>query len=357
MLRATLAKRRGGFALDVAVETPEGATLVVVGESGAGKTTLLRLLAGLDRPDAGRIAVGDRVYFDGEAGVELPAWEREVGYVAQDYALFPHLTVHENVAFGLRARGLPRGAARERVDAALDRLGITALARRRPAELSGGQQQRVALARATVTEPRLLLLDEPLSALDLGTRQAVRGELCSLLAELSGATVFVTHSPLDATVFGDTIAVIEDGSLTQVGGRDELLRHPRSAYVATLLGVNLLRGSVVSRDAGGVAHVRTADGMLAVADPGVDGDVFLTVNPQEITLYPEPPAGSAQNVFRGPVVEIVPEPPAGDRVRVALGTSPPLVAEVTRQAVAGLGLRAGLLVYAGFKATGVKAYR
>ena len=185
----------------------------------------------------------------------------------------------------------------------------------------------------------------------------MRGELRSLLAELSGATVFVTHSPLDATVFGDVIAVIEDGRLTQVGGRDELLRHPRSAYVATLLGVNLFVGTVVSRDAGGVAHVRTADGMLAVADPGVDGDVYVTVHPQEITLYPAPPAGSAQNLFRGPVVEIVPEPPAGDRVRVALATSPPLVAEVTRQAVAGLGLRQGLAVYAGFKATGVKAYQ
>ena len=356
MLRATLAKRRGGFALDVAVEAPAGGTLVVVGESGAGKTTLLRLLAGLDRPDAGRVAVGERVYFDAAAGIEAPAWEREVGYVAQDYALFPHLTVRENVAFGLRARGVPRHDARARADAALDRLGVADLALRRPAELSGGQQQRVALARAAVTEPRLLLLDEPLSALDLGTRQVVRGELRALLSELSAATVFVTHSPLDATVFGDSIAVIENGRLTQVGARDDLLRHPRSAYVATLLGVNLLQGTVVSRDAGGVAHVRTADGMLAVADPGADGPIYLTVNPQEITLYSAPPAGSAQNVFRGPVIEIVPEPPAGDRVRVALGTSPPLVAEITRQAVAGLGLREGMPVYAGFKATGVKAY-
>jgi len=357
VLQATLAKRRGAFALDVALEAPEGATLVVVGESGAGKTTLLRLLAGLDRPDAGRIAVGERVYCDPAAGIEIPAWEREIAYVTQDYALFPHLTVRENVAFGLRARGIPRRDARVRADAALERLGVAGLGRRRPAELSGGQQQRVALARATVTGPRLLLLDEPLSALDPGTRRAVRGELRSLLAGLAGVTVFVTHSPLDATVFGDTIAVIEDGRLTQVGARDELLRHPRSAYVATLLGVNLLQGSVVSRDAGGVAHVRTADGTLAVADPGVDGDVWVTVHPQEITLYAQPPAGSAQNVFRGPVVEIVPEPPAGDRVRVALGTSPPLVAEVTRQAVASLGLREGVSVYAGFKATGVKAYQ
>ena len=357
MVEATVAKRRGAFRLDVSIETPAGTTLVVVGENGAGKTTLLRLLAGLERPDAGRIAVGDRVYFDADSGLDAPAWEREVGFVAQDYALFPHLTVSENVGFGLRARGVSRRAARSRVDATLERMGLAALALRRPAELSGGQQQRVALARATVTEPRLLLLDEPLSALDVGTRQAVRGELRALLAQLACATVFVTHSPLDATVFGESIAVLERGALTQVGGRDELLRHPRSPYVATLLGVNLLQGSVVERDASGVAHVRTADGMLAVADPGVEGEVFLIVSPQEITLYPEPPAGSAQNVFRGPVLEIVPEPPAGDRVRVALGTRPPLVAEVTRQAVDLLRMREGLIVYAGFKATGVRAYQ
>jgi len=357
VLRAAVAKRRGAFALDVAVEAAAGAVLVVVGESGAGKTTLLRLLAGLDAPDTGRIAVEGRVWFDASAGVAVPPWEREIGFVAQDYALFPHLTVRDNVAFGVRAQGLPRREAGARADAALERMGVGALAPRRPAELSGGQQQRVALARATVTEPRLLLLDEPLSALDLGSRQAVRGELRSLLAQLACATVFVTHSPVDATVFGDTIAVIESGALTQVGARDELLRHPRSPYVATLLGVNLLRGTLIGRETGGVAHVRTAEGLLAVADPGVDGDVYVTVNPQEITLSPEPPAGSAQNVFRGAVLEIVPEPPAGDRVRVALATSPPLVAEVTRQAVDALGLRPGMPVHASFKATGVKAYR
>ncbi len=208
-------------------------------------------------------------------------------------------------------------------------MDLVPFALRRPSELSGGQQQRVALARALAPEPRLLLLDEPLSALDLGTRQAVRGELRALLARLACATVLVTHSPLDAMVFGDAIAVIEDGALTQVGVRDELLRHPRSPYVATLLGVNLFQGTVAGREPGGVAHVRTADGALAVADPGADGQVFVVVNPQEIILSLEPPAGSAQNVFRGAVIEIVPEPPAGDRVRVALGTNPPLVAEVT----------------------------
>ena len=296
------------------------------------------------------------MYFDSTADAAVPAWARAIGYVAQDYALFPHLTVSENVAFGLHAQGLARRTVRARTGATLERLKLAALAGRRPAALSGGQQQRVALARALVLEPSLLLLDEPLSALDLGTRQAVRGELRELLARLPCATLYVTHSPLEAMVFGDRIAVIEAGELTQVGTREDLLRHPRSPYVATLLGANLFHGTIVERDQGGVARVRTAHGELVVADPGGSGEVFVTVSPREITLHLELPTGSAQNVFYGPILELVPEPPAGERVRVALRTSPPLVAEVTGQAVASLGLREGQWVYAGFKATGVTAY-
>ena len=356
MLRATVVKQRGAFRLEVRLDTQPGTT-AVVGESGAGKTTLLRLLAGLERPDAGRITLGDSVYFDAAAGVSLPAWERAIGFVAQDYGLFPHLTVWENVAFGLRAQGLPRHTIRVQVGATLERLRLTGLTDRHPAALSGGQQQRVALARALVLEPSLLLLDEPLSALDLGTRQTIRGELRELLARLPCATVYVTHSPLEAMVFGDQIAVIEAGQLTQVGSREDLLRHPRSPYVATLLGINLFHGGIVDRDRQGIARVRTANGELAVADPGGSGEVFVAVSPREITLYLEPPTGSAQNVFHGPILELVPEPPAGERVRVALRTSPPLVAEVTKQAVEALGLHEGVWVYAGFKATGVTAYR
>jgi len=356
VLQARVARARGAFRLEVALEAAAGATLVVVGESGAGKTTLLRLLAGLEHPDAGRIVLDGRTWYDAERGVAVPPWRREVGYVAQDYALFPHLTVRENVGFGLHAQGRARRAAGRAVDEALERLHLAPYAARRPAELSGGQQQRVALARAIVPGPRLLLLDEPMAALDAGTRRNVRGELQAVLGELSCVTVLVTHSAVDATVFGRAIAVVEGGRFTQVGPRDELLQHPRSPYVATLLGVNLLRGTVASR-AGGMAHVRTAGGLVAVPDTGVDGDVYLTVLPQDITLHVESPTSSAQNLFRGPVVEIAPEPPAGERVRVALGTQPPLVAEVTSHAVGALGLRPGLEVYAAFKATGVRAYR
>jgi molybdate transport system ATP-binding protein len=358
MLRASLASRRGGFALETSLEVESSATLVLVGGSGAGKTSVLRLLAGLDRPERGQIMVDEATWFDGERDFCLPAHQRRVGYVAQDYALFPHLSVAENVAFGLRAQGTAARAISSRTHAALERLTITELARRRPGELSGGQQQRVALARALVLEPRLLLLDEPLAALDLQTRRAVRVELSRILAQLPCVTVYVTHSPLEAMVFGDRIAVIENGRVSQQGFRDDLLRRPRSAYVAEFMGLNLFQGRIVNRATGGLAALQTGDGVLQIADPGGDeDDVFVAVDPRDITLSLEAPSGSAQNVFRGPVVEIVPEPPFGERQRVALATAPRLVAEVTRSSVERLDLRPGAQIYATFKATGVTAYR
>ena len=353
MLDLRVRSRRGEFELDVAFEAPAGATTVIVGESGAGKTSILRLAAGLDHPDAGHIRLDGEVYADTADGVAVPAWRRDVGYVAQDYALFPHLTVAENVAFGLRSSGTRRGEIESRVGEALRRTGIAELARRRPGMLSGGQQQRAALARALVLDPRLLLLDEPLAALDLQTRRQVRGELRHLLRALGCVTLYVTHSPLEALLFGDRIVVVEAGRISQVGTRDDLLRHPRSRYVAELMGTNLFAGSARR----GAVTVRTGEGDLAVSDPGEPGEVFLTVDPREITLHTVRPEGSAQNVFAGLIVELAPEPPSGERVRVVLGTRPPLVAEVTREAAAGLGLREGMVVHASFKATGIRTYR
>ena len=355
MLELDVRSRRGGFELQAGFLAAPGCTTVIVGESGAGKTTLLRLAAGLDQPDRGRIVLDGEVYAEPEAGVAVPAWRRDVGYVAQDYALFPHLTVEQNVAFGLRARGLGRAARAPRVAEALRRAGIADLGRRRPSMLSGGQQQRAALARALVLDPRLLLLDEPLAALDLQTRRVVRGELRDLLRALGCVTLYVTHSPIEALLFGDRIVVIESGRVSQTGTRDDLLRYPRSRYVAELMGTNLFAGSV--RPGQGTATVRTGDGDVAVSGPGEPGEVFLTVDPRQITIHPHPPEGSAQNVFVGPILELVPEPPSGERIRVVLGTRPPLVAEVTREAVAGLTLREGMIVHASFKATGIRTYR
>ena len=364
-LRAAKARSSGTaagepFSVDVQIEQEEGRTLVLVGESGAGKSTVLRLLAGLETPDRGHIALGGETWFDEpqSGSTWVPPWARPIGYVGQDYALFPHLTVSENVAFGLDARGWSRRDIRDRVTQVLNRLSIGPLADRRPRQISGGQQQRAALARALAPKPRLLLLDEPLSALDQRTRQEVRGELKAVLDEAACTTVYVTHAPVEALLFGDRIAVLEDGRLTQLGDREDLLRRPRSTYVASLLGVNLFRGTVVQDpgSAAGLVRVRTKEGSLLVPDPGLRGDVFVTVNPRDVTLYLTPPVGSAQNIFHGEVAEVVPQPPDGERVRVVLRTRPPLVTEVTQAAAAALNLRAGAWIHAGFKATGTSVY-
>jgi molybdate transport system ATP-binding protein len=355
VLELRVVSRRGEFELDVAFDAPDGATTVIVGESGAGKTSLLRIAAGLDRPAAGRIVLDEVVYTDTDVGIHVPPWRRELGYLSQDYALFPHLTVAENVAFGLRAAGVPRGEIGPQVTGALQRTGVAGLARRKPPTLSGGQQQRAALARALALTPRLLLLDEPLAALDLQTRRQVRGELRSLLRELRTTTLYVTHSPLEALLFGDRIVVLEGGRISQIGSRDDLLRHPRSRYVAELVGTNLFAGRVAAEQAG--AAVRTPDGDIAISLADEAGDLFVTVDPRQITLHAYRPEGSAQNVFAGPILELAPEPPAGERVRVVLGTRPPLVAEVTREAVGSLGLVEGMTVHASFKATGIRSYR
>ena len=356
MLELRVASRRGEFEVDLAFEARAGSTTVIVGESGAGKTSVLRLAAGLDRLAGGRVVLDGEVYADTDAGVHLPPWRRNIGYVSQDYALFPHLTVAENVAFGLRAAGARRSEIQSRVGRVLERTGIATLARRRPAALSGGQQQRAALARALVLDPRLLLLDEPLAALDLQTRRQVRGELRRLLRELKTTTLYVTHSPMEALLFGDQIVVLEAGRISQTGDRDDLLRHPRSRYVAELVGTNFFAGRAAAAAETGT-KVRTADGDLVIARPEEPADLFLAVDPRDITLHTHHPEGSAQNVFAGPILELAPEPPGGERVRVVLGTRPPLVAEVTREAVQSLGLTEGLGVHASFKATGIRAYR
>jgi molybdate transport system ATP-binding protein len=219
--------------------------------------------------------------------------------------------------------------------------------------LSGGQQQRVALARALVLEPEVLLLDEPLSALDVATRRTVRAELRRILAGLPCATLFVTHQPTEALAFGEQIAVLESGRITQRGSNADFLRHPESRYVAEFLGVNYLEGEIVEHHADGSASVRVEDGVLVVPDPGWDGAARLLVHPHDIVLSTEPPAGSARNVLRGAIDEMIPEPPHGERLRVLLATRPRLAVQVMREAAAALSLGIGHSVYASFKATGV----
>lgn len=356
MLDALLGKRRGEFDLEVAFQAEPGTTTVLVGESGAGKTTVLRLVAGLDRLDRGHLTVGAQCYADAERGLHRPPWERDIGYVPQDYALFPHLSVYDNVAFGPRAGGMPGHRISSAVSDALTMVGIAELAGRRPHELSGGQQQRAALARALALRPAVLLLDEPLSSLDVQTRRALRVELRALLSRLPCLTLYVTHSPVEALVLSDQIVVLDRGRVAQAGAREALLRYPRTPFVAELVGTNLFVGRPVLAP-GPEPAIRTADGLVEVMETGdAAGGVYLTVSPREITLSRQPPDTSAQNVFAGNVIELIPEPPGGERVRVVLDTRPALVAEVTREAVSSLGLATGTWVYAAFKATGVHRY-
>jgi molybdopterin-binding protein len=276
--------------------------------------------------------------------------------VAQDYALFPHLTARDNVAFGLRATGRPRSESRQRAERALERLGLSGLALRRPGQLSGGQQQRVALARALILDPQVLLLDEPLSALDLVTRREVRGALRRTLESLPCATLLVTHQPTEALLFADQIVVLEAGRVTQVGSRADFVQRPRSRYVGEFLGVNLFEGTTGTRGPEGSATVTVEGVALAVADPAGEGRVQALIHPHDIVLSRERPAGSALNVLRGPVEDLTPELPATDRVRVQLATRPALTAQISRQSVESLGVRRGVELFASFKASAVHVF-
>jgi molybdate transport system ATP-binding protein len=309
-------------------------TLALVGPSGAGKSSVLRAIAGLLRPERGRIALGARPWLDTEEQIDLPPERRSVGLVFQEYALFPHLDVRRNVAFG----------GRERVDELLERFRISHLARARPADLSGGERQRVALARALARDPAVLLLDEPLSALDAHTRGVVRGELAELLAELRLPTLLVTHDFEDAAALADRVGVIVDGRILQLGLAAELLAAPADAFVASFTGANLLHGTARAGADGLTEVVLDAGGSMYSADGG-EGRVGLAVYPWEIALARSEPADSAINHLRGAVRSVV---VLGNRVRVRVG---PLTAEITAGSADRLELREGDPVVASFKAT------
>ncbi len=346
-LEAELRVRRGTFDLDLAIAVQSGEVVALLGPNGAGKSTALRLLAGLLAVDDGLVRLGGRVVEDTVARVRVPPEQREVGVVFQDYLLFPHLTARENVAFGLRARGVPRAEARSRADAWLDRVGMAGYAGQRPRRLSGGQGQRVALARALAADPRLLLLDEPLAALDAGTRLEVRADLRRHLAGYDGAAVVVTHDALDAMVLADRLVVLEDGRVVQEGTPREIAAHPRTDYVARLVGLNLLRGRAVD------GRVDLPRGETLTSAGHADGDVFVSFSPSAVALHRREPEGSARNCWPGRVTSVETH---GDTVRVALDGTVPVVADVTPLAVADLGLRPGSEVWATVKATETTVY-
>jgi molybdate transport system ATP-binding protein len=346
-LAIDLTVRRGDFALNVRAELAPGTVTAVLGPNGAGKSTLLRALAGLVPVDAGSIRI-DGTVVDEAGAAFVPPRDRSVGVVFQDYALFPHLSVLDNVAFGPQSRGLGKAAARRRAREILERLGIADLAARRPGKVSGGQAQRVALARALATEPRVLLLDEPMAALDAETREAVRVELDEQLSAFAGCVVLVTHDPLEAMLLADRVLVLEGGTVVQDGAPAELARRPATTYTAALMGVTLLRG----RAADGVLTV-DGGGTLHVADTDIAGRVLAVLRPGAISLHREPPAGSPRNVWPGVVSGLQ---PSHDRVRVLVDGSPSVVAAVTPAAVAELGLVKGAAVWMSLKAVEVDVY-
>ncbi len=326
------------FSLEIALDVLR--TVALVGPSGAGKTSVLRVIAGLVEPRRGRVSLDGERWLDSEQGISLPPERRRVGLVFQDYALFPHLNVRANVAYGAGGRT---------VDSLLERFRIGHLAGARPQELSGGERQRVAVARALAREPAVLLLDEPLAALDAHTKSEVRHELAELLRELALPTVLVTHDYEDAAALADEVGVLVDGRLRQLGPPAELVARPRDAFVASFTGANLLRGR--ARPGGGdLTAIRLESGeYLYSADEG-EGDVGVVVYPWEVSVARthQQDADSALNVIRGEVGSLV---EVANRVRVRVG---PVTAEITAASAARLELLRGGVAYATFKATGTR---
>jgi molybdate transport system ATP-binding protein len=347
-LAAAIALRLGTLDLQVEIDVAPGELLALLGPNGSGKTTVLRCLAGLVAIEAGRIVIDELVVDDPARGVFVEPDRRPIGLVFQDYLLFSHMTVLENVAYGLRARKTPKDVARRAAREWIDRLGLSEYADERPRALSGGQAQRAALARALATHPRVLLLDEPLAALDAGTRSAVRRDLRRHLESFDGMRMLVTHDPVDAYALADRVAILDRGQVVQVGTLAEVTAHPKSRYVAELVGLNLVSGNV--RD--GVLVTGAGAGIvIADAPPGA---AFAVIRPHSIALERDhSPGSSVRNVWRGTVAEV---DRLGDRVRVGVEGILPLTAEITAGALDALALRPGDEIYASVKATDIDVY-
>jgi molybdate transport system ATP-binding protein len=337
----------GSLALDVTIDVGD-AVVAVVGPNGAGKSTLIRALAGLVALDRGKVAVDGTVVEDPAQGIRVRPEDRRFGVVFQDHRLFAHMTALENVAFGLRATGVSRSEARGRAATWLERVGLPDVAGRRPGALSGGQAQRVALARALVTEPAVLLLDEPLAAVDASARAELRSVLRTELHRYPGSRLVVTHDPIEAAALAERVVVIEGGKVSQEGPLVEVTCRPRSRWVADMVGLNLLtgtaHGTVIALPNGETVHA---------ADPS-EGPVFAAFRPNAVTLHRNRPDGSARNLWSGQIAELY---PAGDRARVRIEGPVPLVAEVTADAVAQLKLADGGGIWSALKATEIDVYR
>jgi len=372
MLRIAADAQLGGFSLDVELAVAPGECLALAGPSGAGKSSVLRVIAGLVHPQSGFVSCGDRVWLDTTKDIDLPPDERRCGYVFQDYALFGHLSAWRNVAYGIYG-----GERRERAYAYLERFGLTARAEAKPAELSGGERQRVALARALARGPEVLLLDEPLSALDPRTRASATRELLAVLHETRIPSLLVTHDFAEAAQFGDRVGVLDEGAVVQLGPPAELSARPASAFVADFTGAVVLTG-VASAGPDGLTRVALDGGGMIVSADAASGAVGASLYPWEIVLgvpadapgaagpdvargstadrgshdaLSGGPPSSAQNHLEAEVVSIT---EIGGRARIGLLAGQPFVAEVTVASVHALGLAPGARVVATWKAAATR---
>ena len=347
ILDAHIVVDRGTFRLDLPLRIDSGEVVAILGPNGSGKTTALRALAGLLPLTDGHVTLADRTLDDPRQRVFVRPELRAVGVVFQDYLLFPHLSAVDNIAFGPRSRGADRPEARRLAMAWLDRVGLVEQADRKPRQLSGGQAQRVALARALVAGPPLLLLDEPLAALDARTRLDTRTALHRHLAENPGATLIVTHDPLDALVLADRLVILESGRVVQEGDAATITAQPRTDYVARLVGLNLYQGK------GQGSTVELPSGFVFVVAETVDGEAFVAFPPSAVALYRSHPQGSPRNAWPAVVSGIQRH---GDNLRVQLDGPVDTAADVTPAAAVQLGLEAGEPVWASVKATEIRAY-
>ncbi|MGW1546950.1 ABC transporter ATP-binding protein [Streptomyces sp. NPDC002346] len=341
-LDAHLVVNHGAFHLDVALAAAPGDVVALLGPNGAGKTTALRALAGLTPLTGGHLRL------DGVALDRTPPESRPVGVVFQDYLLFPHLSALDNIAFGPRCQGAPKAEARAQAAEWLDRMGLADHAGAKPRRLSGGQAQRVALARALATHPRLLLLDEPLAALDARTRLDVRAQLRRHLADFEAVAVLVTHDPLDAMVLADRLVVIEHGRVVQEGTPSDIARHPRTDYIAQLVGLNLYKGLAEGHT------VQLDSGPAITTTEDLTGPAFVAFPPGAVTLHRDRPTGSsARNLWHCEVTGLETH---GDQIRADLTGELPLAADLTTVAAAELDLHPGATVWATVKAAQTHAY-
>jgi molybdate transport system ATP-binding protein len=333
----------GDRTIDAQLTCEPGETVALLGPNGAGKSTVLRAIAGLQPITGGCIRIGHETVEEPTSGTFIPAEQRRVGMVFQDYLLFPHMTVRQNIEFG------PRNQRKDHdVASWIETLDLSDLLDRKPAQLSGGQAQRVALARALATNPRALLLDEPLAALDAATKQSVRGELRQFLQRYEHGTVLVTHDPLDALVLADRIVVLENGHVTQKGPTAEVASQPRTEYLATLLGVTLIRGT--ARE----GIIDCQGGGRLVTSTSSAGSVVAIIRPQAISLHANRPEGSARNVWHTTITGVDAH---HDQVRITLAGPPELTAAVTPAAVADLGIAPGQEIWASLKATDIAIHQ